>query len=139
MKSTILRTLLTLSLSATFSHVALLAQDKVCATIPFDFTVGEKSLAAGKYCAHHLQPFVVQVYNAGNWSGIMAMTLPGEPSKQPGKAMFTFHRYGNSYFLAEISDDSRGRRFFKSVAEKELIARASLPQRTTATTILASK
>jgi hypothetical protein len=139
MKSSVLRTLVTLSLSTVFNHVALLAQDQLCATIPFDFTVGPKSLTAGKYCVQELQPYVLQIRNTQGGSSTFTMTLPADPTKEPGVAKFTFRRYGNNYFLAEVSDNKNGRRFYQSVAEKELIAKASSPEPAVPATILASK
>jgi hypothetical protein len=138
MKSSVFRTLATLGLSA-FSSVALLAQDKMCATIPFDFTIGVKSLAAGNYCVKKAQEHIVRIENVDKGSGIFAMTLNAESNKRSGKATLTFHRYGNSYFLARMADGSSGRQFFTSVAEQELIAKASSPQPTTERTIVASK
>ena len=138
MKSSVLRTLVTLGLSA-FSSVALLAQDRMCATIPFDFTIGAKSLAAGKYCVKQAHESIVHIENVDNRSGIFAMTLNAEPNKRPGNATLTFHRYGNTYFLARMADGTSGRQFFTSVAEKELIAKASSPQPKSERTIVASK
>jgi hypothetical protein len=138
MKSSVLRTLVTLSLSTVFSHVALLAQDRACATIPFDFSVGVTPLAAGKYCVRESQQ-ILKIYDVEKGSAIMALTMAAEPTKVPGKVTLTFNRYGSSYFLSQVSDNNHGRKLMKSAPEKELIARASSPKPAVVTTILASK
>jgi len=61
MKNSIVRTLVTLGLSAFLSPVALLAQSSINATIPFDFTVGAKSFAAGDYSVRQISDSVLLI------------------------------------------------------------------------------
>ena len=61
MTSSMIRTLVTLGLSAVLSPVALLAQGPVIATIPFDFTVGAKTLAAGTYQVKQVNQAAIQL------------------------------------------------------------------------------
>jgi hypothetical protein len=125
MKSSVLRTLVTLGLGTIFNHVGLLAQDQIlCANVPFDFTVGANSFSAGKFCVQRWREPVVRIQDSSHGTGIFAQTLPANPTKEPGKVKFTFHRYGSTYFLAQVSDNNIGRAFFRSTAEKELIAKA---------------
>ena len=49
MKTSILRTLATLSLSAVLGPVSLMAQLPILVKVPFEFSVGSKSFAAGEY------------------------------------------------------------------------------------------
>jgi hypothetical protein len=56
METSILRTLATLSLSAVLGPISLWAQGPIHVTVPFDFTVGAKSLAAGEYRVNQQAP-----------------------------------------------------------------------------------
>ncbi|HTB13145.1 MAG TPA: hypothetical protein VK752_16295 [Bryobacteraceae bacterium] len=127
MKTSIVRTLLTLSISAILSPVALLAQDKITATIPFDFTVGAKTFSAGDYSVQRLNQGVLLIQNMKHGTGVMTMVLPGESNKA-GVPVITFNRYGNRYFLSQVSNDSQGWRLRPSKVEKELIAQAASPR-----------
>lgn len=79
------------------------AQSKHQATIPFDFTVGERLLPAGTYMIKPLAPGLIAVHG---WKGktlVSTMTLvtpADEVSKNPDKLVF--RRYGDQYFLSEI-------------------------------------
>jgi len=128
MKSFIVRTFVTLSLSAALSPVALLAQDRLNATIPFDFTVGAKSFPAGDYSVKRLNEHVLLIQNANDLTGVMTVVMPGEPSKKPGTSVIIFNRYGNRYFFSAVSGDSQGWRLHPSAVEKELIAKAAPPK-----------
>jgi hypothetical protein len=128
MKTSIVRTLLTLSISAILSPVALLAQDKITATIPFDFTVGAKTFSAGDYSVQRLNEHVLLIQDVKHGTGVMTMVLPGEQSNKAGVPVITFNRYGNRYFLSQVSNDSQGWRLRPSKVEKELIAQAVSPR-----------
>ena len=123
MKSSILRTLVTLSLSAALSPSALMAQSQMCAKIPFSFTVGTQSFAPGDYCISQKVPSVLEIRGAYDRSAIVAMTTPGEKSKKAGVVVLTFNAYGEGYFLSEVSIDSQGWHLLRSPVEKELIAK----------------
>jgi hypothetical protein len=79
------------------------AQSRQQATIPFDFTVGERLFPAGTYVIKPLTPGVIAVLG---WKGktlVSAMTMvtpTDEVRKNPGELVF--HKYGDQYFLGEI-------------------------------------
>jgi len=139
MTSFIVRTLVTLSLSAVLSPVALLAQDRINATIPFDFTVGAKSFAAGEYSVRRLNESVLLIQSVKRGTGVLTMVMPSEPSKKPGISVITFNRYGDRYFLAEVSGDTQGWRLRPSAVEKELISKAASPRPVVVAAALRSK
>src|SRR5580704_1883747 len=125
MKSSIVRTLVTLTLGAILSPLALLAQEQFNVTIPFAFTVGARSFAAGDYSVHQLNDgHVLQIRNQKDGVNIMTTVMRGEESKMAGKPVLTFKQYGDRYFLAAVSSANQGWRLFQSKAEKELIATA---------------
>ena len=129
MKNMIVRTLLTLSLSAALSPVALLAQSKINATIPFDFTIGAKSFAAGDYSVKLVSEYVILVQSIKDGTGVMTMVQPGEKTHRPdGSPVLVFNRYGDTYFLSKVSGDDRGWRLHTSPAEKEMVAKVALPK-----------
>jgi hypothetical protein len=128
MKSSLVRTLLTLGLSAALSPVALRAQDRLNASIPFDFTVGSKTLAAGTYLVSQMRHNVLLIRNADTGASVIALTLTGEPSKTPDRCTLRFAKYGDRYFLSTISGTANGWEMIKSPAEKELIAEAASPK-----------
>ena len=128
MKSLIVRTLVTLTLSAALSPVALLAQDQLNAKIPFAFTAGATSFAPGDYSVHQLNNgHVLVIQNQKDGTAVMTTVMTGE-SKKAGTSVITFKRYGDRYFLSEVSSNDKGWLLFPSAAEKELIAKATTPQ-----------
>src|ERR1700680_4765946 len=102
MKSSIVRTLVTLSLSAALSPVALMAQGKIQVTIPFDFTVGDKSFPVGDYTVAESPTNVLVIRNVRDNSAILTLTMPADTSTK-GNPVLIFNRYGNSYFLSKVS------------------------------------
>ncbi len=79
------------------------AQSRQQATIPFDFTVGQRLLPAGTYVIKYVGPGMILVRG---WKGkelVSAMT-PITPAddvrKNPDQLIF--HKYGDQYFLSEI-------------------------------------
>ena len=128
MKNTIVRTLVTLGLSAVLSPVALLAQGPIHATIPFEFTVGSKSFHAGDYSVKQISEGVLLIQSRTGGAGVITMVLPSEKTAMAGNPVLTFNKYGSSYFLAKVSCDDRGWKLNKSRLEKEMIAQATSPK-----------
>jgi hypothetical protein len=128
MKRSIFRALATLGLGASLGSVALMAQDAIYANIPFDFTVGAKSFAAGRYRVHQVTSVVLDIRNVEDHAGTVAMTVPPGSPKTRGQAVLTFHRYGEDYFLAGVSNGARAWSLPQSRTEKELMARRTSPQ-----------
>jgi hypothetical protein len=128
MKNSIVRTLLTLSISAVLSPVALLAQPKINATIPFDFTVGAKTFTAGDYSVSKLNEHVLLIQRVKDGTGVMTMVMPSEPTKQEGIPVIVFNRYGDRYFLSQVSGADQGWKLNQSRLERELIGKVATPR-----------
>jgi hypothetical protein len=126
-KTSILSTLVMLSLSAVFGPVRLMAQAPIHVTIPFDFSVGSKSFAAGEYNVQQPLPGVVAIQSADGRARMATIVHRSEPSNKPGMATLTFHRYAERYFLSRVSNDDRGWELAQSAVEKELIAKRAEP------------
>jgi hypothetical protein len=92
-----------LTAASLMAPTAASAQSKEQATIPFDFTVGQRLLPAGTYVIDHVEPNVISVRG---WKGnelLSALTLitpTSEVRKNPHTLIF--HKYGDQYFLSEI-------------------------------------
>ena len=103
---------------------------KLTANIPFDFTVVDKKLPAGKYRISRAQPSqgdtVVQVRSAEGKACAVRLTVPVDAQRPADNATLVFHRYGDEYFLAEIwaKGASVGRELTKTRAERELERKA---------------
>lgn len=93
------------------------------ADIPFDFVVGDKTLAAGQYLVSEIM--------TNSDGGVLVRSLKGDHSalrltnamlaKAPKqKTSLTFLRYGDTYFLSQIwvSGSGEGREVLKSKAER---------------------
>jgi hypothetical protein len=76
----------------------------VRATVPFDFTVGDKTLQAGKIIAgvpsSDAGGMTIRNIDNGQDALRMARALRGSHTSDPAKLVF--RKYGNRYFLAEV-------------------------------------
>jgi hypothetical protein len=95
----------------------------VTAEIPFDFIVGNKTLAAGKYIVSSAtsDAQAVRILNRDAKSAAFRLSIQ-VPDKSPKRiARLVFHRYGQQYFLAEIwSGESWGRQLTQCSHERNL-------------------
>ena len=92
------------------------------ANVPFDFTVGSKTLASGNYAVDSATAGgeCVRVSNIEAKGSAARLTTPLNGTSKHDKMVF--HRYGQSYFLAEIWTDggSQGRQLTKSKQERAI-------------------
>ena len=78
----------------------------VRATVPFDFTVGDKVLPSGTYTIkpESTNPNVIVIRSHDK--PIAALSLVQQDSnKSPNGGKLLFHKYGGQYFLSEILCD----------------------------------
>ena len=129
MKTFIVRTLITLSVSAAIGPLSLLAQGPIQFTAPFDFTVGTKTFASGEYRVE-VGTMASRVLAIRSLDGRSTQVVIAQASQAKGKqsnAVVTFNRYGDRYFLSRLSDTNHGWELPKSRVEKELIAKRASP------------
>jgi hypothetical protein len=126
MKSSILGIAVSLGLCAALGPLSLKAQTSgtIHAHIPFGFTVGSQSFAAGEYEVRQVTTGVLAIQGADRRSSIMTMTTHADPNATPGHTRLTFNQYGDRYFLSQVSDSDRGWQLPASAVEKELIAQS---------------
>jgi len=93
------------------------------ANIPFQFSVGDKTLPAGEYRVRQLNPdsdlAVVQIRSEDgeNSAVVHMMTVTGKAQES---AKLIFNRYGNHYFFAQawVDGESSGLQAPKARAER---------------------
>ena len=133
MKNVVARGLLKLGLFAVMVVIAAGAtakaqslQYRLTVNIPFDFTVTDKKLPAGKYTIVRAQQgngdLVLQISSADGNESISRLTIPVFTRDPANEGMLVFHQYEDEYFLYEIwpAGGHTGRAFPKSRAEREL-------------------
>ena len=98
MKHLIAATLL--AVTALTTHMGALAQSKLRATIPFDFTAGENKLPAGTYTIEHVGQAILLRCPQKDKSVFVVLTSTDEISKNPDSVIF--NKYGAQYFLSEV-------------------------------------
>jgi hypothetical protein len=108
---------------------AVQAQDKtVMANVPFSFYMGGSAMPQGSYKVDELSHgAVVCMRSKDTAKSVTAHTIAGKKQDEP--ARLVFHRYGESYFLAEIwaGDESIGQGLAVSPPEKELAKIGAAP------------
>ena len=127
MKTSIVRTLITLSVSAAIGPLSLLAQGPIQFTAPFDFTVGNRTFASGEYRVAAVAPQVLTIRSRDGRSSQIVIVQASQAKGKQSNAVVTFTRYGDRYFLSRLSDPNHGWQLPKSRVEKELIAKRASP------------
>ena len=91
------------------------------ANVPFSFYMGRSAMPQGAYKVEELSHGVmVRMWSADAINAVTTRAIAGKKQIEP--ARLVFHRYGESYFLAEIwtGDGSTGQALAASPSEKEL-------------------
>ena len=110
MRKKVIKRLTILSLVSMFSLCAAVASANaqlsipIRAKIPFDFSVGDKKLAAGEYTFSRLSVVsdskVMLVRGVG--VGVLQSTSEAEVLRPKNESTLVFHKYGDQYFLVQI-------------------------------------
>jgi len=92
------------------------------AEIPFSFTVAGFTFQRGRYTVTRVSEILFRISNAHNES-VLVLTTKVESKAREDTGKMVFHRYGRSYFLAElwVAESDTGRKVFPSRAEHELL------------------
>jgi hypothetical protein len=106
---------------------AVQAQDEtVTANVPFSFYMGRSAMPQGAYKVEELSHgAMVRMRSIDAINAVITRAIAGKKQIEP--ARLVFHRYGESYFLAEIwtGDTSIGQGLTVSPREKELAQNGS--------------
>jgi len=96
----------------------------VVADIPFEFTVGGKSLKASEYSVKALTASgdALVISSKDSKDRAIRLTNPIEARIAPKQAKLVFHRYGQRYFLSEVwtPGERTGRKLQKSSEERAI-------------------
>ena len=117
---------LVLMLALAWYAVSVNAQtssNKVVASVPFEFSVGYKSMPAGEYAVQTISSASNGLLIQSTDGKISALRLSDETDriKEQSQARLVFHRYGEHYFLAEVWNGANtGRRLAKSQEESAI-------------------
>lgn len=93
------------------------------ANIPFQFSIGNKSLPAGEYTVQSISDdssyVVLRIQSRDGKTSAMLLTSTVK-GKAPARSRLVFHRYGNQYFFTQawVDGDSTGLEAQKSRAER---------------------
>jgi hypothetical protein len=81
--------------------------NRVQATVPFNFTVGDKTLPAGTYSIKSASSSssVIVIRNHDKPIAMVASVMQ-DGKTAPGGGYLVFHKYGDRYFLSEILSDA---------------------------------
>ena len=116
---------LALALFAALACSGLYAQTALLqAEIPFDFQIRDVQMPAGAYTINS-SAGLVALRNADGRHAVMALAISSTRDKYPETGILQFHRYGDTYFLAEVWTpfSHTGMAFPKTSREKELASR----------------
>jgi hypothetical protein len=98
---------------------------QLVANIPFEFSVGDKTLPAGRYMVQAVNAdssvAVLKIQSADGKDSAMVRTMT-VIGKAQNEAKLIFHRYGNHYFFAQawVDGETSGLQAPKARAERAL-------------------
>ena len=102
---------------------------RIRVNIPFDFSIADKKLPAGKYsigrAVQNSDDTVLSILDGRSHTKETRLSIPVRSLGAKSQAMLVFHRYGNEYFLYQVwaAGETTGRQFPKSSAEREIQSR----------------
>ena len=96
-------TLITLALSLVIGLPNTYAQNGVTATVPFAFTVGGNDMPAGTYTISSVSDSVIAIRDRDSRTGVLSLVRPEWAGSSDGTPKLVFHKYGNKYFLSQVS------------------------------------
>lgn len=132
MKRKVIKRLTILSLISIFTLCAAVASANaqfsipIRAKIPFDFSVGDKKLAAGEYTFSRLSGFsdskMMSVSSVDASTRMFQSTLGAQVLTPKNESTLVFHRYGDQYFLEQIwtSGEQEGTQVPESRSERTI-------------------
>ena len=131
----LLMMVVTISFLAIAGRAPVRAQviDTIMADVPFDFTVRDSTLPAGKYTikrTYSANPGVMQIRSADGDEVMLFVVGSAQAAKEPDQTRLIFDRVGDRYFLSEIFEEgnSTGVELPKSRAERDLVKEGAITQ-----------
>jgi hypothetical protein len=112
-----------LSVATAAANTDAQAGKRVVADVPFEFSVGYKTMAAGEYRIQIVNSAndALLIQSADGKSSALRLSEATDRNKDKTHARLVFHRYGERYFLAEVwTGTDTGRQLLKSQDEKAI-------------------
>jgi hypothetical protein len=123
MKTKLFAVAVALLLSAVATSTCYAQQSELAVKIPFAFQAGNHTMPAGEYLVKSVTDGGGTVQRLRQVDGNVVMnvfTLSVETRNGDPSPRLVFHRYGETYFLAQIWTGLQGRQLFRSNREKEI-------------------
>jgi hypothetical protein len=96
---------------------------------PFSFSVGNDTFAAGDYMISRQGHLKLIFCNQENHTATFVGVLPASSKDGNGQARVVFHRYGDQYFLAIVSEGSLDSTFGVYTSKEETQLANASPQK----------
>lgn len=111
-------------ISALASASAQTPGHTLMANVPFEFSVGDKTLPAGDYSISRLNGdgSALRISNQESNQSTSRLTQAKQAAQPRENSVLVFRRYGDQYFLAQVwlVGEREGRELVKSAREKSL-------------------
>ena len=131
MKNLMLRLFALITLLVTVAFASAVASvsaqtpgHNIMANIPFEFSVGDKSLPAGEYAVGRTNSdgSQLRISNRETNESAIRLTQTVQATEAKEQSVLVFKRYGDRYILSEVwlAGESVGRQMFKSSSEKSM-------------------
>ena len=121
---TMLMLIVVIALATGVASANAQSSNKVVADIPFEFSVGYKTLPAGEYSVQTVASSgnALLIRSADAKVSALRLSEATDRMKNKSHARLVFHRYGDRYFLAEVWNgaDTSGRQLLKSLEESAI-------------------
>jgi hypothetical protein len=121
---TMLLLIVVLALATAVASANAQSANKVVADIPFEFSVGYKTMTAGEYLVRSITSAgdALMIQSADGKVSALRQSEATAQTKNKTHARLVFHRYGERYFLAEVWNGTvrTGRQLFKSREERAI-------------------
>jgi hypothetical protein len=90
--------------------------------IPFDYSVEDKKLPAGKYIFHRINGSTIQIQSEDSKTNMLVpIAYRVTPRENNNTLKAVFNRYGDNYFLSQVwTETEQGRQLLESKAERKL-------------------
>jgi hypothetical protein len=101
--------------------------------VPFQFSVGERSLPAGEYLISAVQPErTIRIRSVHGTSSAILAVMPLYKVRPAEKTCLKFHHYNGAYFLAEVETAGQdvSRTLPKGKLEMEIARKDATPEST---------
>jgi|SRR5438477_9045499 len=124
MKTQMLRmAVFTMALLAALAAMAQGPSGDVLVNVPFAFVIDSHHMQPGRYVVTKAANGVLRIHDTEVANNQMFLAVHSIESKTPNEAKLVFHRYGDTYFLAEVwNGNDIGKELPKSKAEKEILS-----------------